>query len=358
LEGGGRKARYAYLESLATKYGYDKIATGHTLDDNIETIIFNLARGSGLTGLAGIPVKRGKIIRPLIRINKDELITWLHRQDIPFVKDPTNKSLRFARNRIRLKIVPELQRLNSAAKENIARSSSNAAEEVEFISDMAVSAYGDAMLKAGKSKIVLDLKKLREYDTGLMKKVVQEAFRKLNRSENRLSSNSFSRILGVINGRSGAKSPVGDGVFIEQSQGQVSLFRVISRTTGTELRLPGITEMAGSNCRLETQVAARNRIKNLNAGSDIAYLDIRKMKDIRVRFWKNGDRIKPLGMNGHKLISDILIDRKVPEFERRHIPLVMSGNKVAWIAGVMISEEFKVGPETKKVLKLRLCAQS
>jgi tRNA(Ile)-lysidine synthase len=221
-----------------------------------------------------------------------------------------------------------------------------------------VSAYKEARLKAGKSKIVLDLEKLEGYYKSLRKKVALEAFRKLNRSTYSLSSLSLLRALDVINGKSGGRAPLGKGIFIGKSQKQVSLFRTATGIGSKRLQLPGITELPDCGYYLEADLIKREMVENPKTSPESAFLDFSKLRNLTVRFWKHGDKIKPFGMKGHRLLSDIFIDRKIPEFERDWIPLVMSGKKIAWIAGIMLSDDFKIVPETKKVLALKLCVLS
>jgi tRNA(Ile)-lysidine synthase len=366
FEEAGRLARYEYFQLLSAKFGYSKIATGHTLDDNVETVLLNLVRGTGLHGLSGIPIQRDNIIRPLLNVEKQEILAYLKSLKLPYKKDPTNRSTKFSRNRIRSKIIPELQKLNPSAKSNIARMAANVAEELEFIGDQVQSACEITLVKAGKNKIVLDLRKLRGYDKSLKKKVVEDSFRKLSEAPERLSSDALSRILKVIDGKSGAKTSLDRIFFLENSQDRIAISRSMARPlTGKavlndeniKLEIPGITELRTQDIHLESKILEKGSIKSLKGDNKIAYLDNAKMKNVSLRFWRKGDRIRPFGMVGHKLLSDIFIDRRIPEFDRQTVPLILSDRKIAWIPGVMISEDFKVDENTKKVLEIRLCAR-
>jgi tRNA(Ile)-lysidine synthase len=355
LEEAGRQARYEYFESLAAKYGYDKIATGHTLDDNVETIIFNIVRGSGMSGLAGIPFKRDTIIRPLLEIEKRELLDYLTENKISFRHDPSNDTLAYSRNRIRNVIMPELEKLNPRARRNIARLSNNISEELEYIRASTVSAYNLALLKADKTKIVLDLELLERYHKSLAKKVLEEAFKGLSETSIGLSSNALDGCLRVLNGSSGGKHSLSPGYFIEKSSGKVAIVRVGAASRGVRLKIPGKTEVSANGIYLKSSVRSRKAIGEFDKSNRSACLDMSKIKYARVRFWNSGDKIRPLGMTGHRLLSDIFIDKGVPEFERRSIPLVLSGKTIAWIAGIMISDDFKITGRTEKVLTIELC---
>ncbi len=351
VEEAGRKARYDYFDSLTEKYRCDKIATGHTLDDTVETVIFNMIRGSGLSGLAGIPRKRGKIIRPLLDIEKAELLEWLKVQKIRFIQDKSNRSLDYSRNRIRLKVIPELEKINSGARQNIMRLSEIVSDEVEFNANLTVLAYKAALLESGKSKIVLDLGKLVQYDKSLIKKVIKEAFRILSGDIHSLSSQSISRALSIVNGESGRKAPLTQGICIEKSQGGIAILKPQAGKGNYRLAIPGKTEFPEG--LIEAKIVKRDRIEKLDQSNLNIYLDQEKLGDITARFWQDGDKIRPLGMKGHKLLSDIFINRKIPEYEREIVPIVLSDKNIAWIPGVMISDDFRLTEQTREVLNLR-----
>jgi len=358
IEEAGRRQRYAYFQSLAEKYKYDKITTGHTADDNLETVIFNMARGSGLAGLRGIPAKRDNIIRPLIEIRKTEIIRWLKANRIDFRIDRTNRSLSYARNRIRHKIAPELEKLNRGAVGNITRLSQNIAEEIEFIDSMVVSAYERALVEAGKSKIVLDLAKIKDYDEKLRKKLVIEAYFRMGGDFYRPSFEVLTGATQVLDGRSGGRSDLGRGIWIEKSKGVVSIFKPGSKKGEVKLVIPGRTEIPSSDLFLETAILRRGEVKRLRTSPDQALLDRGLISDVAVRYWRDGDKIRPFGMRGRRLLSDIFSERGIPSYQRRGVPLLISRGKIVWIAGIMISDDFKVGPETDQVLSVRLCGRS
>ncbi len=292
-----------------------------------------------------------------MEIAKEDLLKWLKDNGISFVVDATNLSMDYSRNRIRHKVIPELEKINPKVRESLTRLSKNVMEDVEIIGQMVSTAYKSAVLKTYKSKIVLDLGKLKTYHKSLVKKVVGEAFRRLNNTHGGPSSNAYSRIFRLIKSRSGAKFYLGGGTWIEKSQNKLSIFQPSSINTRLKLKIPGKTVIPEYELCMDTSIIEREKIKRLWTTSDIALLDNDRLKNISMRYWANGDKIKPLGMTGHKLLSDIFIDKKIPEFDRGNIPLIISGSKIAWIAGLMISDDFKVTSKTKNIMKIKLCVQ-
>jgi tRNA(Ile)-lysidine synthase len=355
VEEAGRRARYEYFEQLAEKYGYGRIATGHNVDDSVETVIFNMARGAGLAGLAGIPAVRGRIIRPLIETGKSEIVSWLDANGIEYVIDRTNLSLKYARNRIRHRIMPQLGKINKSAAGNISRLSRNIAREMQLIDSVISSAYEKCRVKSGKGKIVLDLEILNDYHEKLKEKVVIEAYRRLSGRYYRLSSEASGRTEAILAGRSGARSPLGRGIWIEKSKRTISLFRYSEKRGPVELEIPGTTTIPFSELIIRSAILSRSEVRNLKTDPDRAYLDLALINGCFVRFWKKGDRMRPFGMRGRRLLSDIFTDRGIPAHHRREIPLLEADGRIAWIAGVMISDDFKVGPGTRQILSLSLC---
>lgn len=137
LEEAARQLRYAFLEKTAIKLGADRIATAHTAEDNAETLLHNLARGTGLRGLCGIPPVRGKIVRPLLRTGTEEVIAYLNEHDLSFVEDSTNASDLYTRNRIRHQVMPELRALNEGFIQNLIRCQSLILEDETFLTGLA-----------------------------------------------------------------------------------------------------------------------------------------------------------------------------------------------------------------------------
>jgi len=360
LEETGRNVRYRFLDNIVKKYGYSKTATGHTSDDNAETIFFNIVRGTGLAGLRGIPIRRDNIIRPLIRLSKQEIINWLIENKIRYANDSSNLSSKFSRNRIRNQIFPLIERINPGFKGNLIRLSSNADEELEIIEQLIENVLKNAVVRRSKCKIVLDLRILEQYHKSLIKKAVFVAFQGVGTKIQRLSSNEFAQIMELIKAKSGAKMIFADDIMIQNSQGLLAIsllnkpvIRLMSRIQ--KLNIPGKTVIPECDKWIESTILHADFERDLKSTSDMAFLDHDKIKNPKIRFKKNGDKIKPLGMKGHKLVSDILIERKIPQFERNQIPIIVSGNKIAWIGGVMIADEFKVTKSTEKILNLKLC---
>jgi tRNA(Ile)-lysidine synthase len=164
----------------------------------------------------------------------------------------------------------------------------------------------------------------------------------------------------LLRAKSGSKILLDGEAMLQKSQGRLAITLQKDHTKGSvsdlrRLKIPGNTEIPNCEKWIESKILSAQRPKNLKSTPEMAFLDYDKISRPHIRTRKDGDRIRPYGMSGRKLISDVLIERKIPQFERNQIPIVVSGNKIAWIAGVMIADDFKVTESTKSILNLKLC---
>src|SRR3990170_668994 len=155
-----REVRYAFFEEVANRYTADKIATGHNLDDQAETMVIRFLRGAGLNGLSGILPRRGKHIRPLLDVSREEIEEYADKNKLKFVRDSSNKSIKYLRNKIRLKLMPALEHYNPRLKNDMARLAHIISRDEEYLEDKAKDAYKECVKNQGKSAVSFYLKKL------------------------------------------------------------------------------------------------------------------------------------------------------------------------------------------------------
>jgi len=290
----------------------------------------------------------------MLEIEKNEILRWLKKNDIKYLQDPSNHTNKYTRNKIRNKIIPEIEAVSPAFKKTILRFSRNISEEIEFIENIVVSFYKKTVKKSGNNKIVLDLRKLRTYDKSLRKKMISRAFTALSGGISSPSSSLLSRACEIIDGRSGGKSPLGLGIWVENSQNQLIIGRKLKIRSRYNLKIPGITEIHEIGSKIETEILDLNDVKSLKTEPNEAFFDIDKLRNVKIRFWNKGDWIRPFGMRGRKLLSDIFIDNKIPSFEREYVPLIIADGKIAWVAGVVFSNDFVVEHDASRLVKVKL----
>jgi tRNA(Ile)-lysidine synthase len=348
LQERAREERYGLAEEVADGFGLPTIATGHTADDVAETVLMNLARGSGMRGLAGIPPVRGRIQRPLIEVTREEIIQYLQDLDQPYRTDLTNLTGKYARNRMRLEVLPVLQDLYPGAARNIARAASLAREDLEALEDLATAA-----LENRGDEVVLELEALLGVRTAVRRHAVRLAYATLAPGAPPLSSHLVEAVLGLQEGGEGTRAlDLPGGVVAAGRAEELAFYRRDSRPAdygcrevraGETFVFGGWRVSAGDTARFDAADAARG---------EVAYLDAGKGPYV-VRMAREGDVIRPLGLGGTKKVLRAMMDRKVPSDLRRRTPVVVGGG-VAWIVDGELGEGFEVGETTEKILRLEV----
>jgi tRNA(Ile)-lysidine synthase len=341
-----RDARYRAAEQLRQSRGGDWIATGHTRTDLAETVLYRLATSPGRRALLGLPPRRGVLVRPLLSLRRDEVQRLASEAGIPFRDDPTNVEPLYARNRLRNEVLPVLREIGPEAEATIAETQAELAEESEALeraaadvlsesgADVAGAIGRDALAPLHPAIRRLALRRLAERAAGtgvpLGRARAEEIWRLVNEPEG-----------GVVE--------LGGGVEAQVEQGHVRFTTGPATEPATAaLSVPGVCRFGTWEVRadLETGVPPAE-------GPDLAVLDPGTLgRALVVRSWREGDRIRPLGLGGSKSVQDLFTDRKVPRSLRHALPVVTSDGRIVWIAGVAVSEEFaaKAGASESAVL--------
>jgi tRNA(Ile)-lysidine synthase len=349
LQERARDERYRVADEVADEVGLQAIAVGHTADDVAETVLMNLARGTGLRGLAGIPPVRDRVCRPLIERTRREVLEYLASLGQPYRTDPTNLTGKYARNRVRLEVLPVLEELHPGAARNLARGAALAREDLEDLEDLATEVIG----RRG-DEVILPLGKLSELRPALRRYAVRQAYSMMLPDAPPLGSALVEAVLGSAAEREGTRIfDLPGGVIASARAGvEISLYPRPEPFAGEEDELRvGETFFAGWKIsalevsRYEPEDASR---------AEVAYLDAAR-GPYRVRLVREGDTIRPLGLGGTKKVLRAMMDRKVPKDLRRRMPVVVDARgEVAWVFLGELGEEFKVDETTERMLRLEV----
>src|ERR671911_647109 len=328
--------RYRLSGEVAAGMGLGVVATGHTADDVAETVLMNLARGTGLRGLAGIPPVRGNVQRPLIGCTRREILDYLEEIDQPYRTDPTNLTGKYARNRVRLEVLPILEDLYPAAASNIARAASLVREDLEVLEELAT---GPVERKG--EEVVLPLDGLMKLRPSLQRHAVRLAYTTLVPDTAPLPSNLVEAVLGLLEGGEGTRTLdlPGGVVASGRASGELALYRrARSVDYGWTEISAGESVVFGGWSVSAREAAGYDPVDAARA--EVAYLDADK-GPYTVRMARDGDIIQPLGLGGSRKVLRAMMDRKVPGDLRRRTPVVVGGDgKVAWIPLGELGEEF------------------
>jgi tRNA(Ile)-lysidine synthase len=348
LQERARDERYRLAKVVADDLGLRAIATGHTADDVAETVLMNLARGTGLRGLAGIPPVRGRMVRPLIRHRRREVLRYLEYLDQPYRTDPTNLTGKYVRNRVRLEILPVLEELYPGATSNIAHGAALAREDLEVLEGLAAGAVHQR-----GSEIVVPLDDLRKMPPALQRHAVRRAYSMLEPEVASLDSATVEGILRLTSEREGTRMMYLPGYVIAAIRfgEELALYYGTDLPTGEEDLLVG--KQGFDRWIIDVQ-----EVREFNASDaarpEVAYLDAAR-GPYRVRMAREGDTIRPLGLGGTKKVLRAMMDRKVPRDLRRRTPVVVSASgEVAWIFLGELGDDFKVDEATERMLRLEV----
>lgn len=353
LEEVARKVRYTFLEGEARRRGAEKIAVGHTASDQVETLLMRFLRGGGRGGLSGIPPVRGKIIRPLIEIFREEIEDYLKKENISPFYDSSNRDLSFLRNRIRLELIPYLKKQFGPQVEKVLfRIGKILREEDEYLEERAEEVF-HKIVKREKEGVYLRGEELKSIPLALQRRVVRKAVDKLRTPGREIEFDHIGRILEFVEKKRGKilELPGGiklwrerEGIFFSEKEEKVSFCE--------SLPLPGKLKLPQVGLEIETELILS---PPLSFNSEEGYFDWDKIKfPLRVRNRREGDRFIPLGMRKEKKLKEFFIDLKIPRRIRDRIPLVVSGDDIIWVVGIRADERFRVEKRTKRILKIKV----
>ncbi len=341
-----RRQRYEWFNELCEEHGYTAIAIAHHTDDSIETFFINLFRGTGLKGLTGIKNQMGRIVRPLNFATRKEILEYATSQHIPYREDSSNRSTKYLRNKIRLGLVPRLKEISP------------------------------------KFTQIMQGNIGRLYDAQIfISRCIQEIAREVISEEDGIYTLHIDKIspnlprnfviYELLSTQFGFKGDVIDSLNKSYTEGNTGK-RVYSKdyvayVDRGNLLVARITVC--DNCEIEvTNSMARcycgnsvlyienfviDLIESFDVGENVALLDSDKLKfPLTLRRWQEGDTFTPLGMDGHKKVSDFLIDAKVSQPEKERQFVLVSGEDIVWLVGRRIDENYKLNDDTENVVKI------
>lgn len=356
LQEAARSARYAFFRRVAEKFGAARVALGHTMNDQAETLLMRLVKGTGLKGLTGIPPVRGAFIRPLIEVKRAEVEEYAKKNRVGFVEDSSNLTEKYLRNDIRLNLIPLLkERYNPRVVEALARTTRLLATDEDFIEGELERVYQGLFLEKSPERVVLSKERLLGLHRSLLSRVFFRVLSHFDLEPGSYSQNVKSFLDLVSTPDPSSELCLPGGINARREYDRVVVSRAEPAGAGpfrVTLEVPGSATLPGGGV-VSAEVVERP--EDFDQGPDVACFDLDKTDTpLVVRSFQPGDRIMPLGMKGHKKLKDVFIDRKVPRRFRALVPVVVSGGEVMWVAGLKTSELFKVTGETKRVLRLVL----
>ncbi|MFI3263863.1 MAG: tRNA lysidine(34) synthetase TilS [Rikenellaceae bacterium] len=341
-----RRQRYEWFDAICREHGYTAIAVAHHIDDSIETFFINLFRGTGLKGLTGIKVQRGKIIRPMIFAQRKDILEYAANNKVPFREDSSNRSTKHLRNKIRLGLIPRVKEINpkftSLMRQNISRLT-----DAQLFINSTIARIGEEVIS---------------YENGIYQ---------LDRDRIEASLPQNFVIYELLNSNFGFKGDVVDSLLAsldcESSGCRFYSKEFVAYTNRGMILITKIPEDDPCEIIVEEHLLRTycgnsilfyehldiGALETLMAPEKVALLDADKLKyPLTLRRWREGDYFTPLGMSGRKKVSDFLIDAKISQPEKERQFVLLSEGKIVWVVGRRVSELFKIDDESENILRI------
>lgn len=338
LEEAGRELRYEFLNKIAKENSYDKIALGHNLDDNIETFLFRLFRGTGIEGLKGIPVKRDNLIRPLLNTKKEEIYKYLSKINQEYRVDESNNEKLYTRNKIRLDVIPYIEKeFNFRVKDSINKliKDLNSVDDTDYIWEQEK----------------LELKNLRELSLSAQSKAIY-GFLKFNDVE--VSRKKVEEILELIDKDGYKELNLGKNKVLKKTYNTMGIFFMEKKEIKkTQIKLEIPSKIGYNGHIIETRVVNKDD-KDFNDKTYFRF-DCNKIKfPLYIRTKNEGDKVLLKGMDNSKKLKKLFIDEKIDKEKREEIPLIISGNEILLVGNLRKSSIGELSEESNKILLIKV----
>jgi tRNA(Ile)-lysidine synthase len=356
-----RVVRYQFLEGVMKSCNASKIALGHTADDQAETLMMWLLRGTGLKGLGGMPpVRGGIIIRPLIETTREEIETFLKEKRIPFVVDSSNQNADYLRNKLRHQLFPLLkEHYNPQLVKSLVQTASILRIDNEYLEYKTKAILDSIIISHDSTSAVIDSTGLLALPGAIQLRCLRSVLEKVKGNLKRISSTHLNDILKIVlNDKPYKVLQLPEGISVEKSYQQLKL----TRHQNTPLpfhycitALPDCVRIEEIGREMNFEIMEGNDYAGIANNACVACLDEGKVvMPLTIRNVKPGDRFQPLGMQCEKKIKDFFIDEKVPLTERKRIPLVLCNEVVVWVGGMRIDHRLRVTKNTQKILTIAM----
>ncbi|MBI9030882.1 tRNA lysidine(34) synthetase TilS [bacterium] len=362
IEATARDIRMNYFYSLLRDYKLDAIALGHNQGDNAETVMMNLIRGAGITGLRGILPKSNKIIHPLLNYTRCEICSFLEEERVVWREDKSNQETAFTRNKIRNQLIPWIsENLNPTISDKLVSLSSLMVETEDFIEDYIDRSFKRYIVRHTDDRIELSLKTINNSKKVLRYYLFKKCLSQLTGLESDVYQNNINEIENILGSEGSKMINFPNKVFILKEYDY--LIFTTKNPVLSKNKLPEAKTLDSIRPRLSFGAyrIKMKKIKKLPSekalanNKNIVFLDYDKIKfPLTIRNRDNGDRFIPLGIRGFKKLKDFFIDEKVSKFDRDKIPIFTDTEKIIWVGGMRIDNRVAINQETTNILRIEL----
>ena len=351
LEEAGRRQRYAFLDQVADRTGAKFIALGHHADDQAETVLLRLLRGSGATGLGGMEIAReGRYLRPLLRVRRAEIEKYARQRSLCYREDPSNRDSRFLRNRIRGELMPLLKSYNPNIAEVLNRTAALLKAEDDLLAELTQKALDTVVCECCNDKVALDSTRLLTYHIAVQRRVLRAVLQGLAAADGPFDFARVEQVRGWIGAGDKRLRVLGAGLKGQGCGTRYILRRGQRPPVARGFDIPGAIVLREHGVKIRVQVVSPEHFDKAQLGGAQVALDADRLgARVQVRSLRPGDRFQPLGMEGHKKLSDFLIDAKWPKISRDEVLMLTRGEEIAWVAPLRSSHAFRIKSTTRRI---------
>ena len=376
IEETARKERYEFLFNSAKEERAAGVLVAHQADDQIETLLMNIIRGTGLEGMTGMRVRSMSeynpdipLVRPLLGIWREEILNYCQNHQLEFRLDESNQSMDHTRSRLRNRLIPELAQYNPNIKNSLLRTQQVLTEDFNFLEGAIASAIKDIGLTTSRNSVELKIEEYKKLPVSMQRLVIKEIFEKYFLDQNIISFSNIEYARRMFN-REMKKSTleISNQLFIYISEGKGILTTKRSGELGSgwpridkelTLSMQSGNYPLNEKWLLEIEEIPKDQVSEdifKNQDPFTAFFDAKKINEkITIRSWKKGDSFKPLGMKGKSIkLSDFWINRKISPFARSDWPLVLNKDSIIWIPGLQQDHDTRIVNKTQKIIIMRL----
>lgn len=365
LEEAGRLVRYGALEDAVAQYGMDKIAMAHNRNDQGESVLLNLFRGSGIRGLSGMSPVNNNIIRPLLCVERTEIENYLYERNIAYRTDKSNFSDVYTRNKIRIHLLPYIGReINTKALDHIVKAAGMVKEADEYIEKNSILAF-NRMVRTENGKYFINANELSGSEFVIRKRVLRMILERLAGGLKNVESEHIDMLLALVGKQVGKQAVLPYGICVERTYEELAFTKkeksgAVQRINGQEpmkVEIPGEYRLEGGYGSISFGLidGGLKKVEDILKNDYTKWFDYDKIKNtIFLRNRQEGDYLQIDKAGNCKKLKSYFIDRKIPRQQRSEIPLLADGNHIMWVMGGRISEAYRVDENTRRILKVQM----
>lgn len=355
----GREIRYEFFQELMSKLNANKIALAHNANDQAETILMRIMRGTGIEGMVGIKPVRDKIyVRPILQLSRSEIEKYCVQNNVSPRIDKSNLEKIYARNKIRLDLIPYIEEnFNMDIINTLNRLSDILKKDNDYLESISQKEYKKYCV-LGEQMVIINKGAFKQHEA-IISRIIRSALLAVNHNLYNFEKIHISNIIELQKNDTGKSTMLPQNIIVENCYGNINI-RIHKGSTKVD------TKQYSLNVNEKNIIHSINKIVEINIKSMlhfeedkgneyIVYFDYDTITGpLTLRYRKQGDKFIPLGMKGNKKLKDLFMDLKIPKDKRDEIPLICFGDDIGWVVGYRISEKFKVTKNTKNILQIRI----